>query len=180
MIRSFASVTLVTGALCAFNAIFTASAGAVPVPQSRSEAAPRYLSYNKEIECLSNAIYFEARGESEAGQRAVARVVLNRVKSKFYPDSICGVVYQNDHMKNACQFSFACDGKPDRIKNLKAFEIAEAIAKQVFRCEDTRCGKGPLGRSTHYHADYVSPGWARKLERTGQVGRHIFYYTATM
>jgi|SRR5690606_40431391 len=140
-----------------------------------------YVSYKKELECLARAIYFEARGEPDKGQEAVALVILNRVKSEYYPDTVCSVVYQNDHMRNACQFSFACDGKPDTIKEEDAFEKAERIGRQALSCGVGHCESANLLlRSTHYHADYVSPRWAKKLQRTGQVGRHIFYYTASM
>ncbi|WP_260905437.1 cell wall hydrolase [Chelativorans salis] len=169
------------GALCVIFSALSATAGPIPVPKFRSAVAPAYLSYSKEIECLARAIYFEARGESRDGQRAVAHVVLNRVESGFYPNSICGVVYQNDHLRDACQFSFACDGTPDRIKDPEAYETAETIAKRSFARDGWwRVINSDLARSTHYHADYVKPWWAKKLERTGQIGRHIFYYTATM
>jgi spore germination cell wall hydrolase CwlJ-like protein len=141
----------------------------------------KYSSYKKEMECLARAIYFEARGEPEKGQEAVALVVLNRVKNEHYPDTVCDVVYQNDHMRNKCQFSFACDGKPDTIKEKDAYEKAESIAREVLACGNGECEEpNLLMRSTHYHADYVTPRWAKKLKRTGQVGRHIFYYTASM
>lgn len=148
-------------------------------------ASTIYVSYKKELECLTRAIYFEARGEPERGQEAVALVVLNRVKSAYYPDTVCDVVYQNDHKRNACQFSFACDGKPDAIKEEDAFAKAKLIAGDALSCGPGsikgRCERTSLFmRSTHYHADYVSPHWAKKLQRTGQVGRHIFYYTASM
>ncbi|WP_309086131.1 cell wall hydrolase [Chelativorans sp.] len=181
MIRSCASAKLALGFLASIFLSGPAAADMIPVPQPRSEAAPDFRSYEKEIGCLATAIYFEARSEPPAGQWAVAQVILNRLESDFYPKSVCGVVYQNDHLKNACQFSFACDGIPDRIEEPYAFRIAELIARNSFECEQTRCGAGdPLARSTHYHADYVSPWWAQKLERTGKVGRHIFYYTASM
>ncbi|WP_338529845.1 cell wall hydrolase [Nitratireductor thuwali] len=181
MMQLTAGRALAMGVLCAVFLSQGASARAVPVPQPRPESTPIYRSYQKEIECLSRAIYFEARGEPHVGQKAVARVILNRVESNFYPDTVCDVVYQNDHLKNACQFSFACDSLPDRIREPRAFETAELIARAIFDCDERRCDvHQPLRRSTHYHADFVLPGWASKLERTGQVGRHIFYYTASM
>lgn len=181
MIQSLAGIRLAAIFTWAVFLSLAVPAEAAPVPKSRSEMAPVYLSYKKEMECLARAIYFEARGESVEGQRAVARVILNRVESKYYPNSICGVVYQNDHLRNACQFSFACDGKPDRITDEKAYRKAEKIARQVYGCGQSWCKlSDPVGRSTHYHADYVKPGWANRLERTGRVGSHIFYYTATM
>lgn len=179
--RLTASIALATGVFCAALLSQGASASAAPFPQPQLESTSTFRSYVKEIECLSRAIYFEARGEPVAGQKAVARVILNRVESDYYPDTVCNVVYQNDHMKNACQFSFACDELPDRIREPIAFEIAELVAISIFSCDEYRCDvKQPLARSTHYHADYVLPWWATKLERTGQIGRHIFYYTASM
>ena len=128
----------------------------------------------KEQECLANAIYFEARGESTRGQAAVAQVVLNRVRNPAYPDSICGVVYQNQDWKNRCQFSFACDGIKDRVLSpwhyRRAREIAMAVtAGKIFIPE--------VGSSTHYYAQYVSPGWARTMKKMTKIGLHIFYRT---
>jgi spore germination cell wall hydrolase CwlJ-like protein len=138
----------------------------------------------RDIQCLSTAMYFEARGEPSRGQFIVGRVILNRVASRYYPDDICEVVYQNAHMKNACQFSFACDGEPNRVRDTAAWQQIKRRAQYLVDCDD-KCSLAALGRSdlwtsTHYHADYVSPNWAKKLQRTGQVGRHIFYYTNTM
>ena len=128
----------------------------------------------KEQACLANAIYFEARGESAQGQAAVAQVVLNRVRNPAYPKSICGVVYQNAGWRNACQFSFACDGVRDRIDSPAAYararEIGMAVASgRVFIPE--------VGSSTHYYAQYVSPSWARAMDRMTKIGLHIFYRT---
>ena len=138
----------------------------------------------REIQCLATAMYFEARGEPARGQFIVGRVILNRVTSRYYPDNICDVVYQNAHMKNACQFSFACDGLPNRVRETDAWSEIKRRAAYLMDCDD-KCSLAAIGRSelwtsTHYHADYVSPNWANKLQRTGQVGRHIFYYTSTM
>jgi spore germination cell wall hydrolase CwlJ-like protein len=139
-----------------------------------------FKSYQSEIKCLAQAVYFEARGESVAGQHAIARVVLNRVDSEYYPHTVCEVVYQNQHMRNACQFSFACDGTDLTIRELVAFEKAMLVARINYRCDsDCRAWKGDVARSTHFHADYVTPFWAPKLESTGKVGRHFFYYTST-
>jgi spore germination cell wall hydrolase CwlJ-like protein len=138
----------------------------------------------RHIQCLATAMYFEARGEPARGQFIVGRVILNRVASRYYPDDICDVVYQNAHMKNACQFSFACDGLPNRVRETDAWSQIKRRAAYLMDCDD-KCTLAAIGRSelwtsTHYHADYVSPNWANKLQRTGQVGRHIFYYTSTM
>lgn len=165
------------GALCAI-AVFSDAAASVPVPEPRPGAPD---SYRERVSCLADAVYFEARGEPEAGQRMVAEVVLNRVESRFYPDTVCDVVYQNDHMRGACQFSFACDGIPEEITEPHAYGKARRIAVESLRCAGKcRAFRRLLGRSTHYHADRVSPSWAAKLLRTGKFGRHIFYYTSSM
>ncbi len=162
----------------AFFGAMLSVANAAPSKFETREKVAR--SYIREIECLAQAVYFEARSEPQAGQVAVARVILNRVDSDYYPHTVCDVVYQNDHMHNACQFSFACDGVPEQIAEPIAFEVARQISVDAFRC-DSKCRVryGQLARSTHYHADYVTPWWSAKLEWTGKVGRHIFYYTST-
>ena len=144
-------------------------------------AAARGKTEN-DLQCLARAIYFEARGESGKGQLAVGRVILNRVASEAYPDTICDVVYQGSHKRDACQFSFACDGEPDVAKETKAWNQAMGHARELIAC-DPPCQEepewqGPLWTSTHYHADYVNPRWAKKLTHTGTVGRHIFYAIA--
>ncbi|MGB6117317.1 MAG: cell wall hydrolase, partial [Mesorhizobium sp.] len=96
-----------------------------------AQALPAEVFSKKEQTCLANGIYFEARGESLRGQAAVAQVILNRVRNPTYPDTICGVVYQNQHMRNACQFSFACDGKKDVITSPSHYKTAQDIAMAV-------------------------------------------------
>ena len=131
--------------------------------------------------CLSLAIYHEARGEPAEGQNAVGRVILNRAASRYYPDTICGVVYQNSTWLNRCQFSFTCDGKADQAGNLHAWQAAVAMAERLL-CRDA-CGgvaiSADLIRSTHYHATYVRPSWSKKLRRTGEIGGHVFYFTSS-
>ena len=108
------------------------------------------------------------------GQAAVAQVVLNRVRNPAYPETICGVVYQNDNWRNRCQFSFACDGIKDRIASPRHYKMAEEIAMAVT------AGKiflPEVGSSTHYYAQYVSPRWARTMEKMKKIGLHIFYRT---
>ena len=162
---------------------FDTPAGIVRIPDSVSSAASDRKKI-REIQCLATAMYFEARGEPARGQFIVGRVVLNRVQSRYYPDDICSVVYQNAHMKNACQFSFACDGLPNRVRDTQAWEQIKWRATFLVDCKDlcsmAASGRSDLWTSTHYHADYVNPNWAKKLQRTGQVGRHIFYYTSSM
>lgn len=139
-------------------------------PRYSELIAPEHM--NKELRCLSEAIYFEARGEAEEGQAAVAQVVLNRVKSGLYPASVCGVVYQNRHRFKACQFSFACEGRSLRITDSGSWDSAVRIAKNVT--EGTTY-LSDVGASTHYHADYVKPHWSRRLKKMDVIGRHIFY-----
>ena len=139
-----------------------------------SKPLPPEVFSAKEQKCLATAIYFEARGESLRGQAAVAQVVLNRVRNPTYPGTICGVVYQNQHLKNRCQFSFACDGKKDVVNNRKSYKTAEDIAMAVT------AGKiflPEVASSTHYYAQYVSPGWARSMQKMKKIGLHIFYRT---
>jgi len=127
---------------------------------------------DREERCLAEAVYFESRSEPEAGQAAVAQVVLNRVKSGLYPSTICGVVYQNRNRYLGCQFSFACEGKSLRVTEPDAWARATRIASNVLK-GDTYLAN--VGDALNYHANYVRPYWARYLQRTGVIGHHIFY-----
>lgn len=124
-----------------------------------------------EAHCLAQAIYYEARGEPLPGQIAVAEVVINRKASKRYPNTICGVVFQNQHRKNRCQFSFACDGKTDTPPEGKTWNKSVSLANYVLTDDSLRL----TNAATHYHADYVSPFWSQHLQKTVSIGRHIFY-----
>ena len=105
---------------------------------------------------------------------AVAQVVLNRVKNPAYPATICKVVYQNKNLRNACQFSFACDGIKDRVYPGAAWDLAETIAHDVtFGGEKLDV----IGTATHYHATYVRPNWAGIFTKKAKIGRHVFYQT---
>lgn len=126
----------------------------------------------KELWCLATAIYFEARGESYRGQVAVAQVVQNRVKDRRYPSTICGVVFQNQNKRNACQFSFACDGIPEYVNDSTAWAQAQDIAK---RFTDGQLYLTEVGDATHYHATYVRPDWAPRMTKVAQIGLHVFY-----
>lgn len=139
-----------------------------------ANAIPRSSYSSKQRKCMANAIYFESRSEPEKGQIAVAQVVMNRVKNPAYPKSICGVVYQNKHWRNRCQFSFACDGIRDRINDRKSWDQAQKIADRVI---DGKVWLKTIGSSTHYHATYVRPKWARKMKKRDKIGLHIFYKT---
>ena len=127
---------------------------------------------DKELWCMATAIYFEARGESYRGQVAVAQVVMNRVGHKLYPDSICGVVYQNQSKRNACQFSFACDGIPETVNDQKSWKQAQQIARDVVSGKEYL---PEVGYATHYHATYVRPHWAPRMKKVTKIGMHVFY-----
>ena len=127
---------------------------------------------DRELWCLATAVYFEARGEAYRGQVAVAQVVLNRVKDHRYPDTICGVVFQNQNRRNACQFSFACDGIPETVTERRPWEQAEDIATKVASGE---LYLTEVGDATHYHATYVRPAWAPRMTKVTQIGLHVFY-----
>jgi spore germination cell wall hydrolase CwlJ-like protein len=129
-----------------------------------------------EKHCLAQAIYFEARSEPVEGQAAVAQVILNRMTSGLYPSTICGVVFQNRSHYRACQFSFACEGKSLRIVEAESWAQATRVANEVL---EGRKWLAEVGGSTHYHANYVRPRWARSLKKTDTIGRHIFYRLKT-
>lgn len=135
---------------------------------------PAIVHEDKQQRCLAEGIYFEARGEPELGQAAVAQVILNRVRAPAYPDTICGVVYQNKSWRNRCQFSFACDGITNNVRSLPAWRSAVRIARQVT---DGEIWLEDVGDSTHYYAEYVSPGWAKRMKKVDKIGAHIFYRT---
>ena len=126
----------------------------------------------REIRCLAKAIYHESRGEIQKGQFAVAQTIMNRVRDDFFPDTICGVIYENSHKKNRCQFSFACDGISDKPKDKKLWKLSLENARQValgkIWLED-------IGYASHYHATYVRPSWRRYMHRIKRIGIHIFY-----
>ena len=149
------------------------------VASSAANAKGLYTSDEQpEAWCLAQNIYYEARGSSIADQIAVADVALNRVRDSRYPDTVCKVVrqgkkYADGTMKrNACQFSWYCDGKSDWPQDLDAWVIAQQIAYNMYKFNDYR---GLTEGATHYHADYVKPRWARTLTLTGRIGVHIFY-----
>ncbi len=127
----------------------------------------------EEWRCLAEAIYFESRGEPLSGQVAVAEVVLNRVDDRRYPGSICGVTRQGVGSGRACQFSYACDGRPEDMTSPLARERAKKLAALMIDRADRTVTDG----ATHFHATYVRPGWARRMTRTAAIGAHLFYRT---
>ena len=156
--------------VCALSILSTQPAQAFH-PELRYALKAKAVSVKDET-CLADAIYFEARGESEIGQEAVAQVILNRAASGHFPPSLCGVVYQNQHRRNACQFSFACDGKPEIKREAKAWTRAKAIARAMASGEKQIT---TLQAATHYHAKYVNPRWAGKMQKLSTIGAHVFY-----
>ena len=126
----------------------------------------------KQEKCLADAVYFEARGEAVRGQIAVAQVVMNRVFSGYYPGTPCGVVYQNAHRHLSCQFTFACDGIRDVVKEPDMYDRARRIAKETL---DGRLWLPEVAKSTHYHAYWVHPSWVREMKKTYRFGVHSFY-----
>jgi spore germination cell wall hydrolase CwlJ-like protein len=122
--------------------------------------------------CLSEAIYFEARGEAVRGQIAVAQVVMNRVFSGFYPNTVCGVVYQNKYHHMACQFTFACDNVADVVREPDMWDRAKKIAKAML---DGELWLPEVAKSTHYHAYWVHPSWVSEMKKMYKFGVHTFY-----
>ena len=157
-------------------------AGAVPLPPPEAiapgrAAEPFVVGKRSErdiaasLQCLTAAVYYEARSEGLEGQRAVAQVVLNRVRHSAFPKSVCGVVYQGSKRRTGCQFSFTCDGslraRRDPAAWVRARQVAAtALAGGVY---------GPVGVATHYHTTAIRPWWAPSLRRAVTVGSHIFY-----
>jgi spore germination cell wall hydrolase CwlJ-like protein len=131
-----------------------------------------------EVQCMALNIYYEARGSNLADQAAVADVVMNRVNDSRYPDTVCSVVKQglkdtNGNMRrNKCQFSWYCDGKHDRPQDQDRWVEAQGIAWNMVEENKFR---GITEGSTHYHATYVEPRWAKTLQLVGRIGAHIFY-----
>ena len=121
--------------------------------------------------CLAEALYFEARGETVKGQFAVAEVIMNRVKSARFPNSICGVINQGTGKKYQCQFTYTCDGYKEVIAEPGAFARVGKVARAVM------AGRAPAltDGATHYHTTAVRPRWARVYTRTARIGMHLFY-----
>ena len=134
------------------------------------EAHPELLQQARDLDCMTDAVYYEARGETQRGQQAVAQVVMNRVKNPRFPKTVCGVVFQR--ASAGCQFSFTCDGSMRRRgREQDAWEEARRVAARALSGYVLR----DVGSATHYHTADVSPDWGPKMLRVAQVGLHIFY-----
>jgi spore germination cell wall hydrolase CwlJ-like protein len=129
------------------------------------------LSRRTALDCLTAAIYYEAAGESAQGQRAVAQVVLNRVRHPVFPKSICGVVYQGSERSTGCQFTFTCNGSLARPPSRPGWDRATAIAAAALN----GAVEPSVGMATHYHTIWVVPYWADSLNKLATIGAHIFY-----
>jgi spore germination cell wall hydrolase CwlJ-like protein len=174
------SASLLPAAGTRIGGMFLAATPIYPAPgglTAETEAAPFVPAAQdaedagRALDCLTAAVYYEARSQSLDGQRAVAQVVLNRVRSPAFPGSVCGVVYQGSHLSTGCQFSFTCDGSLLARREPSAWERAAAVARDALGGSVY----APVGTATFYHANYVSPWWAPSLTQVTTIGAHIFY-----
>jgi Cell Wall Hydrolase len=149
-------------------------ATAVAEAASTSEAVRDLLTEHR---CLSEVMYYEARGESEEGERAVAEVVFDRLALGSHGKTLCDVVYEGVG-KTFCQFTFACDGSMDRPKNREAWQAAEILAARLMVGELHQISN--IKGATNYHAAYVHPSWASRFEEMARIGNHIFYRAKTI
>ena len=144
-------------------------------PAARAFVAGSGASFLRAKDCLAQAVWYEAASESEAGQRAVAQVVLNRVAHPSWPASVCGVVYEGSQRSTGCQFTFTCDGSLVRRNpaslNGQSWDRAQRIASQALGGSVY----APIGHATHYHTLWVDPYWAKALDPVGVIGAHRFY-----
>jgi hypothetical protein len=135
---------------------------------------PTGEAYGRAMQCLTDAIYYEAGGEPLSGQRAVAQVVLNRVRHPGFPKSICGVVFDGAWRPTGCQFTFTCDGSLSRRPVAWKWARAQSVAADALsgRVENE------VGASTHYHASWMTPYWRSSMVETARIGGHVFYQMA--
>lgn len=152
----------------------------VPAKPDLAVAAPGFsmgaiganpLTHAAAFDCMTAAIYYEAANEPVTGQRAVAQVILNRVRHPAYPDTVCGVVFQGSERSTGCQFTFTCDGSLSRTPSRWLWVRAQSIAASAL----SGLVEPSVGHATHYHASYVLPYWAPKLTKLTTIGSHIFY-----
>ena len=160
--------------------VTVAAAAPVPVPAVQTEAVKPaadnvMTQLLAEHRCLSEVLYYEARGEGAGGQKAIAEVVFHRMNNGNYGHSICAVVYEGKG-RPGCQFSFVCNGDMLRAKQTSAWRESEALAARILTGEVPL--KNATGGAINFHAISVSPDWADTMDRTTQIGNHIFYRTA--
>lgn len=142
-----------------------------PLYSSKRLAAMPSPRGGKEWQCLTEALYFEARGETLKGIFGVAEVILNRVDDRRYPSSVCKVVNQGTGQRYRCQFTYTCDGRPEHMRDDRAHDVVGKIAKLMIDGAPRRLTKG----ATHYHTKSVNPNWAKVFPRTATIGYHHFY-----
>lgn len=159
-----------------------------PAAERDVQLAPTQISYDRSFlaalpaasggaqwQCLAEALYFEARGETVEGMFAVGEVIMNRVASASYPNSLCGVINQGTGRKYACQFTYTCDGKEERISEPGAWTRVGKVAKLLVDGAPRVLTDG----ATHYHTNAVSPSWSKRFPRTATIGSHYFYREPT-
>lgn len=139
------------------------------------DTMPAVKSEDAQWQCLTQALYFEARGESVKGQFAVAEVILNRVDHSYYPNDACAVIRQGTGRKFQCQFTFTCDGIKEVVSEPAAYDRVGKVAKLMIDGAERPLTSG----ATHYHTKAVSPSWSRKFKRTATIGVHHFYRQPT-
>lgn len=179
--------------ICIFTMTWQANASSVfissmtlistkSLPFSKPDYIEKALFYEQEKNCMALGLYHEARGEPIIGQYAVGATVLNRVRSSAYPNSVCGVIFQNQHLRNRCQFSFACDGISDIPKNESSFLKMHRLARVLLTNGISREAKfightfqASVNDMTHYHRYDVYPRWSKKLEKLSKLGAHVFF-----
>lgn len=140
-------------------------------PAARPFRFDSALDASRDLDCLTQAVYYEARGEGRDGMRAVAQVVLNRARHSAFPSTICAVVFQGAGRRTGCQFSFTCDGSMNRPVNSTAWNRARQIASEALSGQVY----APVGNATHFHTTAVRPSWRSSLIQVAQVGDHVFY-----
>ena len=149
----------------------------IPVAQGPNPAAAAFqfkgsaAARAQALNCLASAVYYEAGNQDADGERAVAQVVLNRVRHPAFPASVCGVVYQGSTRPTGCQFTFTCDGSMNRLPDADGWQRATEVAAAALN----GAVYAPVGWATHYHADYVVPYWASTMAKNTVVGAHLFY-----
>jgi spore germination cell wall hydrolase CwlJ-like protein len=156
-----------SGALPLLRASFAAPAN----PEARPFHLAGALESTRDLDCLADAVYYEARGETPAGQAAIAQVVLNRVRHPAFPKSVCGVVFQGASTGDSCQFSFACDGSMTRPREPIAWRRARDVASHAL----AGFVMPSIGNATHFHVVGLDPNWGPRLLRVAQIGLHVFY-----
>ena len=187
------TTSLCSAIMCMLLACTGANGSSILVPSMTLLSTEAFVPHHKikiektihkinEERCMSLGLYHEARGEPVIGQYAVGATILNRVRSSAYPNTVCGVVYQNAHQKYRCQFSFACDDISDEPRNVKSFLKMQRLAKIMITKGLAREAKFlghsfqyAVGNMTHYHRQDVSPVWSKELKQVSALGAHVFF-----